>query len=69
MANIAANLRKLRERQGLSQRALARLTGLSQAEISKIEGSGGATVRTDTAELLAGKLGVRPGDLCWGETD
>lgn len=67
MASIAANLRKLRNLRKLSQRELARMTGLSQAEISKIEGSGGATVRTDTVELLAGKLGVKPGDLCWGD--
>ncbi len=67
MASIAANLKALRKRAGLSQRALAKITGLSQAEISKIEGSGGATVRTDTVELLAGKLGVLPGELCWGK--
>ncbi len=67
MASIAANLRKLRNLRKLSQRELARMTGLSQAEISKIEGSGGATVRTDTVELLAGKLGIKPGDLCWGD--
>ena len=67
MAAIAENLRKLRSSRKLSQRELARMTGLSQAEISKIEGSGGATVRTDTVELLAGKLGVKPGDLCWGD--
>lgn len=67
MAKIAERLRQERQKRGWSQRRLARETGLSQTTISNIEGVGSASVRTDTIELIAGKLGLKPSSLCWGE--
>lgn len=59
---IGETLREARVQQGLSQRALARKTGISQGSISAIEkGLMDPSVRT--LWLLAGALGILLGGL------
>ena len=54
-------LRELRINQGLSQRRLADLAGVSNTSVWKIEQGGG--VNPATLKKLADVLGVRPVDL------
>jgi transcriptional regulator with XRE-family HTH domain len=65
-ARIAANLRRLRERGGLSVVALAERSGVARATLTKLEaGRGNPTI--DTLYALADALGVALGDVI-GET-
>ena len=54
-------LQELRINQGLSQRRLANLAGVSNTSVWKIEQGGG--VNPATLKKLADVLGVRPVDL------
>ncbi len=54
-------LQELRVNQGLSQRRLAQLAGISNTSVWKIEQGGGANPAT--LKKLADVLGVRPVDL------
>ena len=54
-------LQELRINQGLSQRQLAALAGVSNTSVWKIEQGGG--VRPATLKKMADVLGVRPVDL------
>ena len=54
-------LQELRVNQGLSQRRLAELAGVSNTSVWKIEQGGGANPAT--LKKLADVLGVRPVDL------
>ena len=59
---LAWNLRRIRSEQSLSQEQLAADTGVDRAYLSEIErGLGNATL--DLMDRLAGRLGVRPGEL------
>lgn len=53
-------LARTREKKGLSQRKLARLTGFSHGYISQLEGGKVKSVTLTTARRLAKGLGVRP---------
>ena len=61
-------LRELREKRGLSQRALATLAGTTQAQISRIEAGEGKPGLLGVRLALA--LQTSPGDLCsrWTES-
>ena len=54
-------LRELRINQGLSQRRLARLAGVANTSVWKIEQGGGANPAT--LKRIADVLGVKPYDL------
>lgn len=55
---VLAKLRQIRERKGLSQTDLARLSGVAQATISNLER--GRPARFVTMRELAKALGVEP---------
>ena len=55
-------LKKLREDQVLSQRELARMSGLAYGTVWRIE-NGFPEARTSTIRKLAGALGVKPREL------
>ncbi len=57
-----AKLRKLRRERALSQQDLERVTGLSQATLSDLEG-GKRGARASTLRKLAEALGVEPKEL------
>lgn len=57
---IGAQLRRIRERKGISQRRLALESGVDRAYISQIEAGGVRTITLRTARSLATGLGVRP---------
>lgn len=58
MGTIARLVRYARRRAGLTQRALARLAGLPQPTIARIE-SGAVSPRMDTVERLLDACGMR----------
>ncbi|MGC0954904.1 helix-turn-helix transcriptional regulator [Pantoea agglomerans] len=60
--NFAYNIRKLRERQGLSQEALADLAGLHRTYIGSIERCE-RNISIDNIDRIAKALGVSPGSL------
>ncbi|MBD0330402.1 MAG: helix-turn-helix transcriptional regulator [Thermoleophilia bacterium] len=62
---FAANLRRYRERAGLSQEGLAAACGLHRTEISLLE-RGGREPRLSTIVRLARALAVAPGALVEG---
>jgi len=55
-------LRRLRRRAALSQQDLVRLSDVSQATLSDLEGEKRGA-RASTLRRLAGALGVEPGEL------
>jgi len=57
MQNINTTIKTLREKQGLSQRSLAELAGISAAALSQLE-SGRASPSVATLEKLADGLGI-----------
>ena len=59
---IAANVRRLRERAGLTQSEFAELVARDARWIRRVE-SGTLDLRLSTIEMLAGALGVKPGVL------
>jgi transcriptional regulator with XRE-family HTH domain len=64
-ARFGANVDDLRQRRGLSVEALAGRSELGQDELTGIL-SGGVEASANTVYLLAGALGVDPGDLFQG---
>jgi transcriptional regulator with XRE-family HTH domain len=60
MSPVFLRVRDFREKRGLSQRELSRLTGLSQKTISAIETNKSKGVDFDTLDRLAAALGVEP---------
>ena len=56
---VAANIRKLRRRAGMSQEHLANLVGMSPQHLSKIERCM-ASPRVDTIVRIAARLDVSP---------
>lgn len=60
---VGANIRRLREEQGLSVRALSELAGVAEAEILMIE-NGSRAIRFETVLCLARGLGVSLLTLC-----
>jgi transcriptional regulator with XRE-family HTH domain len=62
---FAANLRRERERKGLSQEALADRAGLSRGYVGRLEG-GGIECRVFTLHRLALALEAEPGALVDG---
>ena len=63
-----AKLRKLRRERALSQQNLERVTGLSQATLSDLEG-GKRGARASTLRKLAEALGVEPKELMKEENE
>ena len=62
---FAINLRKARQKQGISQEALAGLCDLHRTEISLLE-RGGREPRLGTIAKLAAALDSSPEELCDG---
>ena len=62
------DLRKLREEQGLSQRKLAKKSGISQSAISKLECHKTKVSYLHTIENLAFGLGINVSDLLVDDT-
>lgn len=63
MTPIRLRVRELREAQGLSQAGLAKLAGVRQGTISKLETGQTAGIDFSTLERLADALGVNAGLL------
>ena len=59
MTPLEINLRKYRERKGLSQAALGKLAGVRQATISNLENGKGRRVDLDVLDRIAKVLGVK----------
>lgn len=57
---LEINLRKYRERKGLSQTTLGKLAGVRQATISSLENGKGRRVDLDVLDRIAKVLGVKP---------
>ena len=55
---LAQNIRKLRLKKGLSQEKLARLAGISNATLVKIEGEVAREPTITTVMKIAGALGM-----------
>ena len=53
---LAKNIKRFREKRGLTQERLAELTGLDYKYIQKIEGKDPPAIRIDTIEKLAKAL-------------
>ena len=66
MSAVGKNIRAIMERQGLSQNRLAKLSGVSQSNISSIL-SETKSPSVDTVQLIAGALGCSVAELL-GET-
>ena len=60
---IGQQVREWRERQGLSQRALAKAAGISNAMATKIENEDISDPRLSTLRALAAALGVTVAEL------
>lgn len=60
---MSQNVRKFRKAAGLSQQALAALTGYSQAYISQLENGVEKNPTKDCLEKLAGAMGIPVGKL------
>lgn len=66
MVAIGVRLRRLRQEKSLTQSQLAKLTGVRQSHISKIENNR-SSVSIETLEKIANALGVSPGRLIDGD--
>lgn len=66
-ARFGANVEGLRQRRGMSVEALAERSELARGNLTEIL-SGKAEASANTVYLLAGALGVDPGDLFQGIT-
>ncbi|MCW2981571.1 MAG: hypothetical protein JWO14_3298 [Solirubrobacterales bacterium] len=64
---FGANVEGLRQRRGMSVEALAERSELARGNLTEIL-SGKAEASANTVYLLAGALGVTPGDLFQGMT-
>jgi len=63
MSNICKNLRKIREKKGLSQERLARLADVANNTVIKIEAGKNQNPTLDTLQKLSRALGVSVDDL------
>ncbi len=63
MSNISKNLRKFREKQGLSQEKLARLADVANNTIIKIEAGKNINPTLDTLKKVAKALEVNVDEL------
>jgi len=63
MSNISKNLRKARERKGLSQERLARLADVANNTIIKIEAAKNQNPTLDTLQKVSKALGMSVDDL------
>lgn len=59
MTPLEVNLRKYRERKGLSQAELGKLANVRQATISSLENGKGRRVDLDVLDRIAKVLGVK----------
>ena len=66
-ARFGANVKGLRQRRGMSLEELAKRCQLGREDLAEIL-SGEAEASANTVYLLAGALGVDPGDLFQGMT-
>lgn len=66
MVTIGSRLRRLRQEKSLTQSQLAKLIGVRQSHISKIENNR-SSVSIGTLEKIANALGVSPGRLIDGD--
>lgn len=62
MATIGSRIRRLRQEKSISQAQLAKLIGVGQSFISKLENNR-SSVSIETLEKIANALGVSPGRL------
>jgi len=62
MSTLAKRIKTLRTSKGLTQSELARMTGIDQAEFSRLE-QGTRRITTDELTLIAKQLGVSPAHL------
>ena len=62
MSTLAKRIKSLRTSKGVTQSELSRLTGIDQAEISRIE-KGSRRISTDDLATIAKHLGVSPAHL------
>jgi transcriptional regulator with XRE-family HTH domain len=60
---IQDNIKKYRERAGLSQKALADRLGVNQSLIARYEIGIGSRPPADTVKAIADALGVTPNDM------
>jgi len=63
MSNICKNLRKIREKKGLSQERLARLADVANNTVIKIEAGKNQNPTLDTLQKLSKALDVSVDDL------
>ncbi len=63
MSNICKNLRKIREKKGLSQERLARLADVANNTVIKIEAGKNQNPTLDTLQKLSKALEVSVDDL------
>jgi transcriptional regulator with XRE-family HTH domain len=63
MTPIEVNLRRFRERKGLTQAELGKLARVRQATVSNLENGKGRRVDLDVLERVARALGVKATDL------
>jgi transcriptional regulator with XRE-family HTH domain len=61
--NVAKNLRRLRDKAGLTQQELAMKAGLSISAVCKLEQGKNTDPRMSTLQAIAKVLGVRVNDL------
>lgn len=66
MVAIGSRLRRLRQEKSITQAQLAKLIGVRQSHISKIENNR-SSVSIETLEKIANALGVSPGRLIDGD--
>lgn len=63
---IAARIKKARERRGISQKTLAEMCGWAQSRIGNYE-SGARGVGADDAKVLSKALDMPPAEIMFGE--
>jgi transcriptional regulator with XRE-family HTH domain len=66
MVTIGSRLRRLRQERSITQSQLAKLIGVRQSHISKIENNR-SSVSIETLEKIANALGVSPGKFIDGD--
>ena len=63
MSIIAKNIKKYREKKGISQDKLSKLAGITLHTITKIESGATSDPRIETVKKIANALGVSVDDL------
>lgn len=62
-SSISVNMKKYRERKGISQDKLSKLAGVTLHTITKIESGATTDPRVETLRKIASALGVKVDDL------